>query len=62
MVSFSCNCSVAALKDSSLLRDIKALAPDENIKEDFLLTFYENEIIDAAICFYHDAVFNKKQH
>jgi len=37
LVSFSYNCGGAALKDSSLLRDIKAGASDETIKDDFLM-------------------------
>ena len=36
LVSFSYNCGAAALKDSSLLRDIKAGADNETIKNDFL--------------------------
>jgi len=36
LVSFSYNCGAATLKDSSLLRDIKAGESDETIKDDFL--------------------------
>lgn len=37
LVSFSYNCGAAALKDSSLLRDIKKGASLETIKNDFLM-------------------------
>lgn len=43
LVSFSYNCGVTALNNSILLKDIKANAPLETIKEDFLEWIYCNE-------------------
>ena len=37
LVSFAYNCGVTALNNSTLLKDIKAGATDETIKEDFLM-------------------------
>jgi GH24 family phage-related lysozyme (muramidase) len=42
LVSFSYNCGVTALNNSTLLKNIKAGAPDETIKEDFLMWCYCN--------------------
>ena len=43
LVSFSYNCGANELKYSSLLKDIKADADDETIKEDFLKWIYCNK-------------------
>lgn len=37
LISFSYNCGVTALQDSTLLKDIKANAPTEKIKADFMM-------------------------
>lgn len=37
LISFAYNCGASALKSSTLLKDIKANAPIEKIKEDFLM-------------------------
>ena len=43
LVSFSYNCDAAALNNSPLLKDIKANAPIDKIKVDFLMWIYYNE-------------------
>ena len=43
LVSFSYNCGVTALNNSTLLKDIKTSAPMDKIKEDFLMWIYCNE-------------------
>ncbi len=43
LVSFSYNCGVGALNNSTLLKDIKANAPIDKIKEDFVMWIYCNE-------------------
>lgn len=42
LVSFSYNCGANELKYSSLLKDIRSDAPDEIIKDDFLMWIYCN--------------------
>lgn len=43
LVSFSYNCGLSALKNSTLLKDIKTEASTETIKEDFLMWIYCNK-------------------
>jgi GH24 family phage-related lysozyme (muramidase) len=43
LVSFAYNCGANALKYSTLLKDVKAGAADEQIKEDFLMWCNCNE-------------------